>query len=358
MGDDRDTLFGKVAVERGFLTRDQVDEAREVQRKARDDLGLVQDLSQVLVSRQLLTPDQKQEIENAVAIQTGEARQVGGYEAISRLGQGGMGVVYRAKKLDTGEFVALKILPPSLATKGMIARFKRESEMTSKLAHDNIVRCVEFGRDDKRNLWFCALELVEGEDLRKILKRRGKLPENEAIDISRQIAGALDHAHRNGLIHRDIKPENVMMTEDGTIKLLDLGLARHVGMEATRYTQSGMFVGSPYYASPEQASGDSDIDIRADIYSLGATLYHMVTGSPPFSGANAQQVLYKHVHEQLQWPRDIDDALSENLCLVIARMMAKDASDRHQTPGELLDDLEAIKQGTHVTVDEGALSRS
>jgi serine/threonine-protein kinase len=358
MGADRDTLLGQTAIARGYLTQAQLDEAIEVQRKAREDLGLDQDLPAVLVAKKLLTPDQTQDLKNAVALQTGEARMVGGYEAVARLGQGGMGVVYKAKKLDTGELVALKILPPSLASDDMVARFARESKMTAKLAHENIVRCVEFGRDEKRKVWFCALELVEGEDLRTILKRRGTLGESESVEIARQVAQALQHAFFHGLIHRDIKPENIMLAADGTVKLLDLGLARQAGSEAMRYTQSGMFVGSPFYVSPEQGAGDSDVDIRSDIYSLGATMYHMVTGAPPFGGTTVQQILYKHVHERLRWPGDVNAELSDDLCRMIARMMSKDPADRYQTPKELLTDIHAIRDGTPVEIDEAVLRRS
>ena len=281
---DRDTLFGQLAVERRYLTQEQLDEALAAQKIAAKASGLTISLSQVLVGKHLLTPDQAQDLAHTVAVQTGEARLVAGYEVLLKIGQGGMGAVYKARKIDSREIVALKILLPSLATPDYVQRFERESKMVRKLNHENIVSCVEFGLDPRRKLHFCALEFVEGEDLGDRVKRLGVLPEDEAISVTRQVASALQHAYLNGLVHRDIKPENIMVTPAGTVKLLDLGLARPVSQEATRLTQSGMFVGSVFYASPEQAKAEREIDIRSHIYSLGATLYYMITGRPPFEG--------------------------------------------------------------------------
>ncbi|MHC5058473.1 MAG: serine/threonine-protein kinase, partial [Planctomycetota bacterium] len=300
----KDSVLARLAVERGYLTQEQLDEALETQRKAREELGMDQPLVQVLLGKRLLSADQAQELRNATAMETGEARLVAGYEVVSKLGQGGMGAVYRAKSRQTGQFVALKILPPSLATDDLVRRFEREAEVVSKLDHKHIVGCVEFGFDPRRKVHFCALELIEGEDLEKRIARLGVLSEEEATRITYQVSQALQHAFFNGLVHRDIKPPNIMVTKDGTAKLLDLGLARSANMEVTRLTQTGAFVGSPYYASPEQATGESDIDIRSDIYSLGCTLYHMVTGKPPFGGTTVIQVLQKHLTEQMPWPQE------------------------------------------------------
>ncbi|MHC4501737.1 MAG: serine/threonine-protein kinase, partial [Planctomycetota bacterium] len=228
----KDTVFGGLAVERRYLTQEQLDEAFEVQRKMRDEMGIDQGLEPILLGKKWLSADQAQEIRNAAAVKTGEARLVAGYEVISKLGQGGMGAVYRARRSDSAGFVALKILPPSLATEAMIARFRRESEIVRKLDHDNIVGCVEFGFDKRRRCHFCALELVEGEDLAKRVARLGRLPEKEAVSIATQMAMALQHDYINGLVHRDVKPENIVMTPDGTAKLLDLRLARQANKEA------------------------------------------------------------------------------------------------------------------------------
>ncbi len=212
-----------------------------------------------------------------------------------------------------------------MATERLVARFKREAEITSRLDHAHIVGCVEFGYDEKRKCHFCALEYIEGEDLGKRLEQGGAIPEAEAVAVARAIAEALQHAHANGLVHRDVKPANIMVTPDGTAKLLDLGLARPAAEDATRLTQDGLFVGSAYYASPEQGRGEADLDGRSDIYSLGGTLYYMVTGAPPFKGLPAAQVIQKHTTDTIPWPAQANPDLSEGLCRVIAKMKMDDS---------------------------------
>ncbi|MHC4200805.1 MAG: serine/threonine-protein kinase, partial [Planctomycetota bacterium] len=341
----KDTVLGRLAVERGFISQTQLDEAAANQKQLSSEMGIDESIAQILVGKKWLTADQAHDLANAAAVQTGEARLVAGYEVISKLGQGGMGAVYRARRMGTANIVALKILPPSLADEDMIARFRRESEIVRGLHHENIVGCVEFGYDRRKKCHFCALELVEGEDLGKRLERTGRPSEDEAVSITHQIGMALAHAHANGLVHRDVKPENIMVTDDGTAKLLDLGLAREASAEATRMTESGTFVGSPYYASPEQAMGRAAVDIRSDIYSLGATLYHMVTGKPPFEGTSALAILQKHLTEELPWPADVNPDVSDDLCLIIAKMMAKPPEDRYQVPEDVVSDLDLLVEG-------------
>ncbi len=212
---ETDTVFGQLAVERSHVTPEQIDQAREDQ-KALAARGLRQNLAQILYSKGLLSKDQVHELRQAVAVHTGEARLVGGYEVVSKIGEGGMGAVYKARRVDTEQLVALKVLPPALATEELVARFRREADIVNRLDHRNIVRFVEFGYDQKHNCHFCALELVDGEDLSKKIKRSGRLTEAEALGITLQIALALEHARRQGLIHRDVKPANIMVKPDGT----------------------------------------------------------------------------------------------------------------------------------------------
>jgi len=328
-----------------------------VQRRA-EEIGLPQNLGEILFAKGYIDADAMQELEAATAVATGEAKLVAGYEIIEKLGQGGMGAVYKARKTDDESLVALKILPPSMADDEAIKRFKREADMASKLAHNNIVKCLECGHDARKGFHFCALEYVDGEDLAKVIRRRWHVPEPEAIGITRKLAVALEYAHVSGLVHRDVKPENVMIASDGSVKLLDLGLARTVEAEATRLTQSGVFMGSPYYAAPEQAHGDSDVDTRADIYSLGATLYHMLTGQTPFSGRTAVEILQKHVAAQVPWPADVNPEISDATCSVVAKMMAKLPADRYQDANELIQDLDAIAAGEDPDIAESELRRS
>jgi len=344
MSKERDDLFARIAVERGYITQAQLDEALQTQR-AVAELGLSENIQHVLVGKGVISHEQIQELENLIAIHTGEVRVVGDYEVLEKLGQGGMGAVYKAKRRSDGLMVALKILPPSLASDTHVARFRREAGVVKTLDHPNIVGYVEFGHDRRRQCYFCALELVKGEDVATIVDRDGPLKEGQTIDISLQIARALGHANRFGLVHRDIKPENFMLTEEGIAKLLDLGLARPTTDVSTRWTQSGMFVGSPDYASPEQSRGEQNIDIRSDIYSLGASMYHMATGEPPFSGGTALEVLRRHQTVKPVPPHQANPKTSRGLSSVILKALAKDPLERYQMPQDLIEDLILLQQG-------------
>ncbi|MHC4248459.1 MAG: protein kinase domain-containing protein, partial [Planctomycetota bacterium] len=218
------------------------------------------------------------------------------------------------------------------------------------------MRCVEFGLDRERKLYYCALEFIEGEDLAKILARQGTFPERRALEIARDIARALDHASSRDLVHRDVKPQNIMIMPDGTPKLLDLGLARSAGDQDTRLTQAGTFVGSPHYASPEQARGAREQDVRTDIYSLGATLYHMVTGQTPFPGDTAAAVLAKVVSEELPWPAEVNPQLSDGCCTIIEKALASSPEDRYATPAALIADIDTHLGGGPVAPLAGGRS--
>ncbi|MHC4503786.1 MAG: serine/threonine protein kinase [Planctomycetota bacterium] len=341
MSSERDDLFAQLAVERGHLTSDEVDTGRRAQRGLAK-LGRRVSLAKVLYTKELLTKEQVRELNRYAAIQTGEASRVGGYEVLARVGTGGMGVVYRARKLSSGEVVALKVLPPSAATEAIVERFKREADVGSHLGHENIVEFLELGYDERHRCHYCVLEFIEGEDLGRRIKRHGKLSEKEAVSVARQIAEALEHAWSQGLIHGDVKPKNIMLTPDGHAKLLDLGLARPPDLEEARPDGARVFLGTASYASPEQARGETKLDTRSDIYSLGATLYHCATGRPPFTGRSSIAVLRKHVSERLRPPTEVAPELSDEFCQLIHVMMAKDPGDRYDDPTVLLKDLETF----------------
>ncbi len=212
----------------------------------------------------------------------------GRYEIISRIGEGGMGVVYRARQIAMDRPIALKVLRASRQTQeAAIARFLREMRTTSRIRHPNVVNVFDFGETEDGE-FFLAMELIEGETLKERLDRVGTLSIDEASAVSLQILGALGAAHKEGIVHRDIKPENIMLLEmygeSDQVRVLDFGIARFVEGhedEGHRVTRTGSFVGTPHYASPEQAVGD-DLDGRSDLYAFGVLLYRMVTGRLPF----------------------------------------------------------------------------
>ena len=189
------------------------------------------------------------------------------------------------------------------------------------------------------------MEYVEGSMVYDHLVEKGRYSEAEALEIIIQIARALDHAHAKGFMHRDVKPTNIMITRQGVAKLADRGLARQVSDIEAAEAEKGRAFGTPYYISPEQIRGEIDIDFRADIYGLGATFYHMLTGQVPFDGPNPSAVMHKHLKQELKPADHIVPDLSAGVCEIIEVMMAKDRNERYASTGDLLSDLEAVAQG-------------
>jgi len=338
--DESSQTLAEQAIARGLITGEQAREAFEVMAKMAE-LGVPEDLGRVLVKKGFISEAQLKELEARVSPQ--QPTTIGGFEIISRLGRGGMGAVYKARQVSLDRIVALKVLPPVLARdKAFIERFFREARAVAKLNHPNIVQGIDVGVAEK--YYYFAMEYVDGEPVQHILAREGPMAEKRALDIVLQVAQAMHHAHRHDMIHRDIKPDNIMVTAGGVAKLCDLGLAKSlVGDSAV--TQAGLAVGTPHYISPEQARGESDVDIRADIYSLGASLYHMVVGRTPYSGSSAAVVMTKHLNDDVPNPRDVRPELSMGLVRLIEKMMAKERRDRYQTPEELIRDVNLVVSG-------------
>jgi serine/threonine-protein kinase len=269
--------------------------------------------------------------------------RIKGYEMVSKLGQGATGAVYRATQLSLDRPVALKVLSPALAAdETYIQRFLREARAVAKLNHPNIIRGIDVGRSG--GWYYFAMEFVDGPTLAEVLRDRGPVEEPRALRIIEDIAKALEHAHRHGLIHRDVKPDNIMITAVGDAKLCDLGLAKSMAGDAGGSETKGMAVGTPHYISPEQALGD-EVDIRSDIYSLGGTLFHALTGRTPFLGGEPRVVMTKHVTEPVDDPRDYRPEISEPTAFMVLKMMEKDSGDRYTEPVHLLDDVKAIRRG-------------
>ena len=258
---------------------------------------------------------------------------IGGYQIESILGKGGMGVVYKAHELSLNRKVALKVLSQRLSSdQEFITRFKREARVIAALDHPNIVRILSYGEDE--DLYYYAMEFIPGKDLGRILKERSAIPLDEALDITAQVAEALVEADHRGVVHRDLKPANIMIDEKGRVHITDFGVAYFKEAD-TGLTRTGFFLGTPEFASPEQASG-ARLDVRSDIYSLGAILYWMLSGKPPFTGDSPQAVLIKIATQPLPAIQTINPSVPEPVCALIEKMTAKDPADRYQKPDDVL----------------------
>jgi serine/threonine protein kinase len=266
-------------------------------------------------------------------------RKLAHFELIEPIGVGGMAAVLRARDSQLDRFVALKILPPETARDlENIRRFHQEARAAAKLDHENIARVFYCGED--QGLHFIAFEFVEGDNLRKILERRGPMPWREAVRYVMQVAVGLEHAATREVVHRDIKPSNIIIGPDGRAKVVDMGLARSLEPQGDLgLTQSGVTLGTFDYISPEQALEPRDADCRSDIYSLGCTLYHMLTGQPPVPEGTAAKKLQHHQHIAPVDPRQINPDIPDELAQILGKMMAKNARDRYQRPMQVVQDL-------------------
>lgn len=269
---------------------------------------------------------------------------VPGYQIVAKLGTGGTSTVFLAQETKQGgRQVALKILHPSKAADPRaLARFLRESELLVSLDHPNLVKGYAHGRQGP--LVFLAMEYLEGETALDQLDRDGGFPETRAVEIALETAEVLAYLQGRGLVHCDIKPGNIMMLKDGRSKLLDLGFAKPAGQGAPG-AAAETTSGTAQYMSPEQARGQMDLDARADIYSLGATLYHMVMGEVPFAGGDSVEVMAKQVMEALNSTEIKNRRISKHLHYFIERMMTKDKALRYQTPAELIEDIRSQMEG-------------
>ena len=283
------------------------------------------------------------------ASQTGQSgqtstRQLGKYQLLDKLGAGGMGVVYKAVDASVNRTVALKILSTSLAEdEKYVGRFMREARAAAALNHPNIVGAVDFGTEGK--YYYFAMEFVDGENCRKLIKSYGVYPETQAIDISIGVANALQHAWARKIVHRDIKPDNIMLSLAGEVKLADMGLAKATDSSEATLTQAGHMIGTPQFASPEQIRGQLDIDCRTDIYSLGMTLYYLVIGQPAFDGPTAAVITSLHLEQPFPDPKASRPDLSDGFCTMLRKMTEKAPENRYQSPEELLQDLQLVRNG-------------
>jgi eukaryotic-like serine/threonine-protein kinase len=312
----------------GLLTPAQLHELRGEGATGQDAHQLAGDL----IRRGWLTPLQA----NRLLQGQGQGLVLGPYVLLERLGQGGMGQVFKARHALLDRLVALKVLRAELLERpNALERFRREIQAAGKLTHPNVV--LAHDANQVGDTFFLVMEYVAGTDLARLLKQRGRLPPAEGADYVRQAALGLQHAHEHGLVHRDVKPSNLMLTAaGGVVKVLDLGLARlqaEANASSGSLTREGDVMGTPDYIAPEQAMDSRSADVRADVYSLGCTLYHLLTGQPPFPGGSVPQKLFQH---QQATPTPVEQLCPEvppGLAAVVSRMMEKRPDDRYQTPG-------------------------
>ncbi len=336
-------LFGQIVIAKHLASAEHVEECLSIQAQSSHVDGEVPTLGEILVQRGYITPTQ---LEMVLAEQKRRSgpRRFGAYEILSKIGEGGMGMVYRARHLESSELVALKVVSKRVAQDEAVRqRFIREANVGMKLDHPNIVATRDAG--EVRGVLYLALELIQGGSLRDRLKKKKIFTELEALQMIQDIALALEYAHSKGLVHRDIKPENILFDSTFAVKLSDFGLVKYTDPQSSSLTHTGTTVGTPHYISPEQARAESDIDIRADIYSLGATLYRLVTGQTPFQGASPLVVMTKHLSEQIQPPDELNPELSEGCVALVEKMMAKDREDRYATPALLIRDIDRVIGG-------------
>ena len=333
-----DAEVARLVVDQNLATPEDVEQCLQIVAQ-NSELSL----AGTLVSQGVVTDRQIQRI-RARLDESRRGTQIPGYQLLEKLGAGAMATVFKARQLSLDLTVAIKVLSRKLSeNKEYVERFYKEGKAAAKLNHANIAQAFDVG--ETNGYHYFVMEYVEGHTLYDELQANKKFTESDALRVIIQVAKALEHAHSQGLIHRDVKPKNIMITKQGDVKLVDMGLARPANDAAAAQAEAGRAFGTPYYISPEQIRGEVDIDFRADIYSLGATMYNLVTGHVPFEGATPVAVMQKHLKEPLVPPDHINMQLSAGLGEVVEVMMAKDRDRRYPSTRDLLIDLESIARG-------------
>ncbi len=334
-----ETMLGKMVIKTGLVTDEEIEMFNELAKQGSSE-GAPRTLSDLLIENDLITSRQIKRLKADFDTRK-STRAIPGYRMEEKLGSGAMATVFRANQLSLDRKVAIKILPRKFsANKDFIERFYKEGRAAAQLNHPNIVQAYDVGRAGEHH--YFVMEYVDGSTVHDRLVKDKVFREAEAVEIVMQVTKALQHAHERGFIHRDIKPKNIMLSTSGKVKLADLGLARAISDKEAAAAEAGRAYGTPYYISPEQIRGEMKIGPEADIYGLGATFYHMVTGRVPYSGKNPSEVMRRHLKSPLEPPDHINTKLSAGCAQVIEMMMDKSAAERYHNATDLLEDLELI----------------
>ncbi len=338
----QDTVLGKMIVDQGLATKDEVENCIAMQVELAKEQNQ-RSLADLMVENGFVTRSQVERVRPQVEDHA-TTQQIPGYQILSRLGAGAMATVYKARQVSLDRMVAIKVLPKRMSDNPeFVDRFYKEGRAAAKLNHPHIVGAVDVG--EANGFHYFVMEYVEGVTVFDKLEKGDRYTEKQALDIVLQTCKALAHSHKAGFIHRDVKPKNIMITPEGIAKLADMGLAREASDVEAAQAEAGKAYGTPYYISPEQIRGELDIDQRADLYSLGATFYHMVTGRVPFDAPTPSAVMHKHLKEDIIPPDHLNPELTAGVGEIIEVAMAKKRKVRYQSAEEMIIDLERVAKG-------------
>ncbi|HYG74604.1 MAG TPA: serine/threonine-protein kinase [Planctomycetota bacterium] len=344
--------FEQLAVENGLVTETQVRECLAAQEESRKDERDPEPVERLMIAKGFMSEEEVRAVKTALGRmsrdeeKSGDPLRIGNYEIIGKIGDGGLGTVYKARQISMSRDVALKVLHKKwLTDEEFKKRFLLEARLAGRLSHQNLIQVYDVGRD--RGIYYFSMEFVDGETIEDMIERDGPLENAKAIDFVMQVLRSIAYIKNFDIVHRDIKPGNMMVTRKGVVKLGDFGFVKSKldPMIATE----GEVLGTPDYISPEQAMGLENIDWRSDQYSLGCSLYHMVTGKPPYEGSGSS-VMRQHIKADLPDPRTINPKIPDAVVQILERMMAKDPNDRYQDTDVMFEDLELVKMGHDPTI--------
>lgn len=340
---EKDLDFATLAIAHKVITREQLEEAERIIDKEADAGKPKRLVEDVLLENGILRSEQVWAVYKAKERLMRDARtrgqRIGGYEIIAKIGEGGLGVVYKARQLSMGRIVALKVLHERWVTDDEFRkRFLVEARLVGRLSHPNLIQVIDVGR--YRNTLYFSMEFVDGEPVDATLDREGKINVPACVSIAIQVAGALEYLHQRRIVHRDVKPGNIMVTKAGIAKLGDFGFVKS-SLESVLSTE-GEVLGTPDYISPEAAKGEKNLDFRSDLYSLGAALYHMLSGTPPFGGS-VSDVMDQHIKEEPRPLASLTPGLPVKMIDIVDKLMQKRPESRYQNFADLLGDLDAVR---------------